>query len=78
MKLIRCKRLVKFIVVNIIIDKRQFIANKQIKTVFATNSILLIIINWKTSINLLINSQFIFTLNLKSNELECFIYYHNS
>ena len=39
------------------INTRQFVANQQIKTGFATNGIILIIIHRKISINLFINSQ---------------------
>ena len=38
-------------------NNRMFIANQRIKTAFATNDIILIIIHWKISINLLINSK---------------------
>ena len=44
-----------FIVIDFLINTRQFIANQQIKSAFATNCIILI--HWKISINLFINSQ---------------------
>ena len=50
------------------INNGQFIANQQIKTVFATNVIILTIIKWKISINLFINSQKLFTVQCIFNE----------
>ena len=44
-----------------LVNTRQFIAYQQIKTEFATNYIILIIIHWKISINLMINSKKLFT-----------------
>ena len=38
-------------------NTRQFIANQQVKTVFVTNSMILITIHWKTTTNLLKNLQ---------------------
>ena len=45
-----------------LINTRQFVANKQIKIEFSVNGITLIIIHWKISINLLINSLRYFTV----------------
>ena len=42
------------------INIRQLIANQRIKTTLVTNGIILTIIHWKNSINILINSQKIY------------------
>ena len=60
-----------------LIKSRQLITNKQIKTAFSTNGIILTIIHCKISINLLLNLQKLFTvyrLGLYSNILVLPIY----
>ena len=52
---------------NSLINTKQFNGNQQIKTAFATNSIIFIIIHWKVSINLFITSQKVCTLQFFSN-----------
>ena len=47
-------------VIDFLINARQFIANQQINTTFATKCIILTIIHWKNSINLMIYSQKIY------------------
>ena len=44
------------------INTRQLIANQQIKAAFETDGIIFTIVHWKISINLLINSQKLFTV----------------
>ena len=45
------------------INTSQLIENQQIKTAFAINGIMLTMIHWKISINLLINFQKLFTVH---------------
>ena len=50
------------LVIDFMINTREFIVIQQIKTAFDTNGIILTIIHWKISINLLINFQKTFTM----------------
>ena len=52
------------LVIDFSINTRQFNANEQIKTAFATNGTILTIIHWKISINLFIDSQEFITVCL--------------
>ena len=86
-KKVLCKNILKFdswkiliiiivfiIIINFSDQYKQLIANQWIKTAFATIGIILTIIHWKISINLIINFQKLFTVYVRIKKIKTYLF----